>query len=166
MGFNLLRSHVSNRAGHIARALIARTLPYQRNAKVTQQYLVGSTHQEVFGLDITVDQLVLVSILQGWGNLPHIGQHCRKRQARAFGVQLAQGPIGCIVHHQKRRGAFHTKVQHTYDMRMDQVSNGAGFATKLLDLPASQLSMQHFDGCLGLQIDMLTQVHLGEASLA
>src|SRR5205085_11232833 len=47
-----------------------------------------------------------------------------------------------------------------------QVSNGPGFAPKLVDVPRSQLSMQHVDGCLGLQIDVRTQVHLREASLA
>ena len=43
------------------------------------------------------------------------------------------------------------------------MSDGACFEAKLLDVFICQLGSKHFDGSLGAQIDMFTQVTVGEA---
>ena len=53
-----------------------------------------------------------------------------------------------------------------HDMRVFQAGYPLCFEAKLLDAVTRQLSMQHFDGRLRLQVDMLPQVDLSKASLA
>ena len=55
MGLDLFGSHVGNRACHIFRALVARTLHYQSNAEIAEQDIAIATDEHVFGLDITMN---------------------------------------------------------------------------------------------------------------
>src|SRR5690242_19183532 len=50
------------------------------------------------------------------------------------------------------------------NMRMCQASNGAGLGEKLLKSSAAQTLMHDLDGCWRLQIHMLAQIDLSEAT--
>ena len=77
-----------------------------------------ASQQHVLRLDVTMDQLFLVSILQDLGKLYDVGDDGIERELRPFGVQLSQVATRSIVHHQKGSRALHTKVQHLDDMGM------------------------------------------------
>src|SRR5690348_14011393 len=51
-------------------------------------------------------------------------------------------------------------------MRVHEVSDGLCLATKLLHSVADQPHLQDFDGVLGIQMNMLAEVHIGEATLS
>src|SRR6266699_1083317 len=69
MRFNLLGSHVSNGSSHIVWLLVARALCYQGNAKVTEHHLIVWPEQHVFWLDVSMNNLALMSVLKGQGDL-------------------------------------------------------------------------------------------------
>src|SRR5258706_5706029 len=78
---NLLRSHVSNRPCQVldtSCAVIVRTLRHQGNAKVTEQHLVATAQQHIFGLHIPVNYLLLMSILKRGRNLVYVVDDCGK----------------------------------------------------------------------------------------
>src|SRR5262249_22335050 len=60
---NLFRGHVSYSAGKHLRALIARTLRNQGQAKITEQDLVVTSHQQVLRLDVAMNEFLIMSIL-------------------------------------------------------------------------------------------------------
>ena len=69
MGLDLFGSHGGNGARHVFGILVARTLCDQGNAEVTEQEVAVATDEHVFGLDIPVDQRVIVCVLKGLPNL-------------------------------------------------------------------------------------------------
>src|SRR5258707_4821161 len=75
-------------------------------------------------------------------------------------MKLAQCPIRCIIHHQERGSSFNPKIENTNDMRMSKTNQCSRFRTKSMNILTSQLTVQDFDGSLGLQVNMLTQVDL------
>src|SRR5207253_1977919 len=81
-----------------------------------------------------------------------------------LGVMLAQSTIGGIIHHEKGEVVVYTKVQHPHNMRMHQAGNNACFFEEALLVIARQSYLQHFDGGLGVEIDMFAQVDFGKAS--
>ena len=59
------------------------------NAKIREQHFLTTTHKHIFRLDITVDEFLLVSVLQGVGYLlDHRDDHWERDQA-AFGIPLS-----------------------------------------------------------------------------
>src|SRR5947208_8135407 len=50
-------------------------------------------------------------------------------------------------------------------MRVHEASDGLCLATKLLHSVASQPHLQDFDGGFSLQMNMLAEIHIGEATL-
>jgi hypothetical protein len=47
-------------------------------------------------------------------------------------------------------------------MRMPQVRNDACFMNEVRQVIIGELSMQHFNGSLGVQMNMLPSVHIGK----
>src|SRR5258708_6323185 len=131
MRFDLLGSHVGNGSSHIVWLLEARALGYQGNAKVAEHHLVVWPEQHVFWLDVSMNNPVLMSVLQGSGDLLDVGDDLFQGQARSFWIALSHGSIGSITHDQIGSGALDSKVQETDNVRMLQVGNGSRFLTKL-----------------------------------
>jgi len=57
-----------------------------------------------------------------------------------------------------------TKIQHTHNVRMLQARNSACLGTELLDIAARQFGMQHFDGGLGLQVNVYAEIDISKAA--
>src|SRR5438132_12945114 len=70
-----------------------------------------------------------------------------------------------VIHHEKGSFSIPAKVDDAHDMRMRQASDGARLGEKTLHVLGCQLGGQHLDGDPRLQVDMFTQVDLGEAAL-
>src|SRR5437588_13082821 len=81
-------------------------------------------------------------------------------------MTLAQSAMRGIIHDQKRSPAFDTKLEDTYNMGMDQVGNRTGLGTELVHIIAGQLSMEYFDGRLGPEVNMFSQIDLCEATFS
>src|SRR5207302_10781471 len=79
---------------------------------------------------------------------------------------LAQGAIGSIVHDQERSGALDTKIEDTHNMRMDEMSNRTCLSAKGVDILIGQLRVEHLDGSLGSQVNVLTEVDFGKPAFA
>src|SRR2546425_8536696 len=76
MRLDLLGSHICNRSSQVLRLLVAGTLSYQGYAKVTEQDFIVSPEQHILRLDVPVDQLLIMGILQGIGDLLDIADNC------------------------------------------------------------------------------------------
>jgi hypothetical protein len=73
MSLDLLRSHIGNSARGSLRTpgKLGRALCQGCQAKVGQQHFLLSAHEQILRLDVPVDDLVLMSVLQGSGHLLH-----------------------------------------------------------------------------------------------
>jgi hypothetical protein len=60
---NLLGSHIGHGSRHPLRALGARALGEQSQAKITEQNLISASQQHILWLDITMNQSLPMSIL-------------------------------------------------------------------------------------------------------
>jgi len=79
-------------------------------------------------------------------------------------MPLTQCAVGGIVHNEKRNIVLYAKLQHAHNVGMFQADNDTSFITKLLYVFGCQLSMQYFDSSLSIEVNMLTQVDISEAS--
>src|SRR5713226_1937486 len=66
---NLFWSHINGGASRIFRISGQRCGEYYSDTKVAQQYLVVAPQQHVLGLNVSMDQVEVMRILQGWRNL-------------------------------------------------------------------------------------------------
>ncbi len=105
-------------------------------------------------------------VLQGIGYLLHRRDNHRKGDQAAVGVAAPQRAIGGIVHHQERHAFLHIEIEYTDDPRMRQHGDGLGFLLEMLGLLLGQMRMQYLDGRLLIEPHMLSQVHLGIATLS
>src|SRR6202035_5643778 len=87
-----------------------------------------------------------------------------KREPRALGVQSAQTTTRSKIHYQKWGSSLYPKLEDAYNMRVFQVSNTPGFQAELFDAIIDQLSMEYFDRCLGIQVDVFTQVNFSRTT--
>ncbi len=136
------------------------------DAEIREQHLVALVQQHILRLDIAVNQPLFVGVLQGSCYLPYSGQDGLEAQLPAFGIALAQRAVGGILHHQKRGAALHAKIEDAQDMRMLQPGDSLRLAEKVIQIAFAQAGMQHFDGCLRLQVEVFAQIDLGKAALA
>src|SRR5947209_17530272 len=73
-------------------------------------------------------------------------------------VEMAQSATRSILHDQKRRALLHAKVQDAHDRGMAQGSQGTSLTQKAFHLTLVPWAMEQFDGGLGAQLHMLSQV--------
>src|SRR5436305_2189431 len=74
MALDLLWGDVGHGSSHSLRALIARALSHNGNAKVRKQHLLMLPDEHVLWFDIAVDDALVVSILQSGGHLLDVGE--------------------------------------------------------------------------------------------
>ena len=65
---------------------------------------------------------------------------------------------------QKGSVVLDAEIKHADDVRMSQATDGLRFVDKALEVVAGDFRVQDFDGCLRFQIDVFTEVDIGEAS--
>src|SRR5919108_4235220 len=96
---DLFRSHVSYRTCHLLYATIARTLANQGNAKVTEQYFVTPSNQDVLWFYVPMHKSFIMSVLQGCCNLVNIVHNSSQGDRQSFRMMLAQTAVWRKVHH-------------------------------------------------------------------
>src|SRR5205823_3216920 len=103
---------------------------------ITEQDLVMTPQQYVLRLDVAMNQLVLMGVLQGLGQLPDIADNGGERQVCPAWMALAECAVGGVGHDQERRRAVYPKIQYTDNMWMLQAGDGASLGSELLDVTA------------------------------
>src|SRR6266700_2210407 len=69
VALDLLWGHIGHGASDFLGAWVARTLGNERNTKIGEQHRLTSSHEHIFRFDITMDELLLVCILECLGDL-------------------------------------------------------------------------------------------------
>jgi hypothetical protein len=132
-------------------------------AKIPQQDLLLSSHEQVLRFDVAVDEVLVVRILQGGGGLLDIAQDGGEGKRHSLGMPLAYGSIGRVVHHQIGGFSFDPEVEDAHDVWVHQASDGTGLPAKGVCILTCQLRMEQLNSGLGPQVDVLPQVDLREA---
>jgi hypothetical protein len=125
-----------------------------------------SPNEEVFWFDVAVDEVLIVSVLQGGRHLLNVAQDYGQRKGNSFVMPFAHSAIGCIVHHQIGGFSFDPEVEDAHNVWMDQASDGTSLPAKGVGILAGQLRMEQLNGGLSPQVHMLAQVDLSEAALS
>src|SRR5207302_10392761 len=81
-------------------------------------------------------------------------------------MTLPQSSTRCIVHHQDRHSLLDEKIEHTYNMRVDQTNEGLGLGLEALCLLLRERNLQDFECGITLKITMFAQVDFGKPSLS
>jgi hypothetical protein len=105
-----------------------------------------------------------MGILQSSGDVPDVGYHGIKRQAGTVWVLLSDCPSGSIVHDEKWRPLLYGKIVDAHDLRMCQASEGLSLCKELCNTFVRKLGLKDFEGCVTLQMEVLTQIDLSEAT--
>lgn len=135
LGLDLFWSHVRDCANGYLRAHRRGTVGSRSNAEIAEQDIIALTNEHIFGFDIAVNELLVVSILQGVSSLLHIGDNSRERNRLALGVSFSQCAMSTIVHHQEWDAVTgDIKVQHAHDVRMYKLGDCLSLLLKALDL--------------------------------
>src|SRR6266487_1214389 len=86
---NLFGRHVVKRAKTLLHLDGSRTNSEQRQTKVAEEHLMLGSYEQVFGLEVTVEQVLIVGKLQGRGNGARVGDDSPERHGRASRVKLS-----------------------------------------------------------------------------
>src|SRR5260221_1736411 len=79
-------------------------------------------------------------------------------------MTFAQGAIGGILHDEKGDAIFYVKIKATHDMGMHETSEHACLGTESLSVFTREVGMQYFDSCLCVEVQVFSQVDLGNAT--
>ncbi len=102
-----------------------------------------SVQQHIFGFDITMDQFLIMGILQSISDLLDIGDDRSNWKDGSLWMSLSQRPTHGVVHHQKGCFALYAKFEDTHDMGMDQVSYRMCLCAEAFDIVIGQLGVEH-----------------------
>src|SRR5437588_4788514 len=72
---DLFRSHICDGSRRVIFLLGAGRLGNQGNTKVTEQNLIAPPEQHILWLNISMDQFLVMGVLQSLSYLPHIVNH-------------------------------------------------------------------------------------------
>src|SRR5436305_9080895 len=71
-----------------------------------------------------------------------------------------------IVHDEEGHRIYGVEVEDAYDMGMTQASDGTGLCAESVNIGRTQLCIEHFNGGLGTQVNMLSKVDFGGSTCA
>ena len=128
------------------------------DSEVAQQNGILLVKEHVIWLHVSVDDIVIVCVLERWRDLPGVGKHHVQGELRSTRMQLFERPTSGVIHDKKWRDTFRTKVEHSQNMGVLESRERLCFSEKRLFVLGSDL-LQYFDGGIGLQADMLAEVH-------
>lgn len=156
---NLLRSYICHCPGHI-RHTTCRNHSARCNSyvKTTKQDFSLASHQHMLWPDITVNNPLIVGILQCGGNLPDVGHNGIQRDARPSRMALAQRTARGIVSDDKVGIALLTKIQDMYNIWVAYFSQQASLINEILRFSSICPCWQCFNKNLIFKVDMLTQI--------
>jgi len=121
--------------------------------------------QQVLRLDVAVNKLAMVGILQGTRRLVDVCYDAGEGDVGAFVMALAQVTMRGVAHHEERDALSEAEVLHLDDVRVVKMSDELGLTQEvLLFLRVKKVDLEDFDRVRGVQVDMLAQVDIGEAT--
>ena len=71
-----------------------------------------------------------------------------------------------ILHNKKGDAVHHVVFQDAHDGGMSKMGDGTCFLEKAAFIFVGQTHLEHFDGSLSVEIDMLAEVDISEATLS
>jgi hypothetical protein len=162
----LLRTHVTGRSNGDARAgkpVTLVTAQRARDAEIGHQG-VAVREQDVFRLDIAVQDIFGVGMAQRPGNLP--GQPDRLGHLELlFAVEPVPERFALDERHgvPEASDGF-SRVEQREDVGVDQAGGEADFPMEPLGKCAGQIPAQDLEGDVALMLDVAGQVHHGHAT--
>jgi hypothetical protein len=111
-----------------------------------------------------MDQLVIMSILQGTPKLLNVLHHLFERNLLSARMMLLERAVRRIIQDEKGDIATDIKVVDAHNMGMAQPGNGAGFLLKRLDIALTQVGRKDFDSGYHIQAYMLAQIDFGKTT--
>ncbi len=80
-------------------------------------------------------------------------------------MTLAQCPVGGIIHDQEGGIIHYVEVEDAHDMGVFEMGDGAGLLLETLHFVGGcESGVEDFDGGMGAETDMLTEVDFGETA--
>src|SRR5258708_27544302 len=121
-----------------------------------------TTKQQVRRFHVTVDEALVVRVLEGISHLLHVRDNRWEREPLPSCNPLAQRSAWCVIHHQVRRLLLYPVVQQANDMRMHEADQRLRFAQKAIGRFRGQGRGKDLDGRLTLQVHLLAQVDVSK----
>jgi hypothetical protein len=123
--------------------------------------------QHILRLDIAVDKTLIVHILQRARDLQNDRQDTADWECSMLRKILLEIPTRRILHCQERSAPFHTKIEHTHNMPVSQVSKDACLHLETLHVFfACKKVIQEFERHVGVEVVMHAQVDTGIPTLS
>ena len=145
-------------------ARAARLLHRERDAEVGHQ-CVPVLQQDVFGLDVAVDDALGVGMLQRVGDFTRDAQRVGNRQLSLAFEALAERLAAHERHHVVQQGVGFTGIEQRQDVRMLQPRRGADLGEEAFATEGrTKIGMQHLDGDIALVPQIMREVHGGHAA--
>jgi hypothetical protein len=176
LAHRLLGTHVLRRAERepgLRHPLAAGTLHRERDAEISHQRM-AALEQDVLGLDVAMDDTLVVRVLEGVGNLTGdqdgVGDGKLLHALEAGAQRLARDE----GHDVEEVGAWHASplvipcgagVQQRQDVRMLQARRGADLGEEAFRAErGAEFRMQHLDRDVTIVLEVAGEVHGGHAA--
>jgi hypothetical protein len=118
------------------------------NTEVTQLYRAITAQEHILRFDIAVNNVTTMGVLQGGGQLLHIGLDDLERKFRPFLVAITQGPSLSISHHQIRQiVTAQAKIEDGHNMGMTQTDSTSLIEKCAEVIMVRERKMQHLHRC-------------------
>ena len=129
----------------------------ERDAEIAQKELFGAL-QDVLGLDVTMDNAVIVSVLQGGGDLFDVRDGLLEREGGVSRVTFAQSAARSVIHRDEGRAMIDGEVADMNDIGMGELGERLRFGEKDLFVVFVERFEQDLDSSIIVQIEMFAQV--------
>jgi hypothetical protein len=162
---SLLRAHVRGRADELIVGALAKILVATGEPKISDVRLPLVVNQDVFRLDVPVDQSLRVRIVQSLGDDGDKLRRRGRRQAILPSLVPQIRPLDKLRHDEAQAVLCPSHVMHGNDVGMVQPGEDAGLGQVGLRISDS-LRMRNLDSDAALQVLVIAQVHRGETTAA
>jgi hypothetical protein len=150
----LFWSHIQRRARMVLWGEGGSRVLDNGNAKVTEHDFMAPIEQHILGFDISMNEALLMSILQSLCHLRNIEQYQFEGQSHPTRMHSTQSTPWSIVHDEKRNGLLDAKVEQANNVRVLQMGNCLCFLTKQFQVLACHVYVENFHCRLNVQVKM------------
>ena len=134
---DLFRRHVGGRADALKVRVL--TADMQGHAEIADLDVVACSGQDVCRFDITVNDAVTMSKLEGQAALESDFDHAIHRQQAGHIAEIRQRRAHHVLHHDVAVFVGHVRIVNRHDVRMSEFSHQRGLVQKYLVVAPSQL---------------------------
>jgi len=130
---------------------------YKDQRDQSKQNLVVIPNEYVFRLDVTVNHVLVMSILQASCKLFDVSNNSSEGDDCTFWMSLAQRAVRGIIHDEKRDIITpNSKIYQGYNMGVLETNN-SGFIDKLLKITHGEMGFKYLDRRLRMVTTMLSK---------